>query len=454
MRRESGCPMGAERGFVRLRGVRARTARNLAATALALALATAPARAESLGQAWEAALANDRTLEAAAARLGAADASLEAARAERRPIVAATGMIMRFDETPAFDFSGIGVPAQLPLFGGRAWRVSDARVSIPIYAGGGIGAGISAASAQLSARQSESAALALDVKLSVAENYVGVLRAESALAAAAANVASLTAHARDVEDMYRSGEVPRNDLLAATVALADAEQQQLRAQSALDIARAAYNRSVGRDLAAPVELEAALPPTDPALASASLAELVERALANRQELARLASAVDGLQARSAAARASSRPQIMVSGGYTKLENDFLNREDFWSVGVNVQWNLFDAGRSRNAAAALTREAAAVSRERANLESLIELAVRQAWLDADETRRRVAVTEGAVAQAEENLRVVRDRYRNGEGTNTEVLEAEALRRSSRSNYDSARYDASLAGFRLARAVGAL
>ena len=43
------------------------------------------------------------------------------------------------------------------------------------------------------------------------------------------------------------------------------------------------------------------------------------------------------------------------------------------------------------------------------------------------------------QAEENWRVVRDRYRNGEGTNTEVLDAEVLRSQSRSNFDNADFD---------------
>ena len=60
----------------------------------------------------------------------------------------------------------------------------------------------------------------------------------------------------------------------------------------------------------------------------------------------------------------------------------------------------------------------------------------------------------IAQAEENLRVVRDRYRNGEGTNTEVLDAEALRSLTRGNLADARFDAAMAEYRLARAVGVL
>ena len=96
----------------------------------------------------------------------------------------------------------------------------------------------------------------------------------------------------------------------------------------------------------------------------------------------------------------------------------------------------------------------MSRERDDLEGNIALQVRQAWLDVQETRERTRVTEAAVAQAEENLRVVRDRYRNGEGTSTEVLDGEALRSLSLGNRDQARHDAALARFRLARAVGML
>jgi outer membrane protein TolC len=137
-----------------------------------------------------------------------------------------------------------------------------------------------------------------------------------------------------------------------------------------------------------------------------------------------------------------------------LENDFLNREDFWSVGIEVRWNVFNASRSRNRAGALTAEALAVEREGNELRSLIELAVREAWLNVQESQQRISVASGAIEQAEENLRVVRDRYLQGEGTNTEVLDAETLVATSRANFDNARHDAKLAEFRLARATGIL
>src|SRR5690606_41108094 len=125
-----------------------------------------------------------------------------------------------------------------------------------------------------------------------------------------------------------------------------------------------------------------------------------------------------------------------------------------AVGVDLQWSAFDGGRARHRASALSLESQALERQRDDLESLIALEVRQAWLTRDETERRVAVTLRALEQAEENLRVARDRYRNGEGTNTEVLDAEVDRTTSLDNFNAARHDAALARYRLAYASGVL
>jgi len=83
-----------------------------------------------------------------------------------------------------------------------------------------------------------------------------------------------------------------------------------------------------------------------------------------------------------------------------------------------------------------------------------LQVRQYWLATQETAKRIKVSEKSINQAEENLRVNRDRYEHGLSTNTEVLAAEALRVRSLDNHANAIYDAVLAGLRLKRAVSEL
>jgi outer membrane protein TolC len=312
---------------------------------------------------------------------------------------------------------------------------------------------VAAATAGVTAQERSTAALIEDLKVGVAEAYVAVLRAGSELETAAASVESLAAHARDVADMERMGQVPRNEGLAASVSLADAEQRRLRARNALEVAHALFNRRLGRELTEPVELSPEIGPIEP-LGSSALEELIATALASRAELAGLEAVAAGFEAQAAGKRAERLPQLVLSGGYTYLENSVLDREDFWSVGIGFKWNLFDSGRTSAATAALERRSAAAAHRRDDLRAAIQLDVRRAWLTVAEARARLGVTEMAVAQSDENLRVVRDRYRNGEGTNTEVLDAETLRSLSRSNFDAARYDAALAELRLARAVGLL
>ena len=56
------------------------------------------------------------------------------------------------------------------------------------------------------------------------------------------------------------------------------------------------------------------------------------------------------------------------------------------------------------------------------------------------------------QAEENVKVITDRYRQQLSTYTEVLDAETRRVQSLNGFYNAVYDENLAYFRLRRAVG--
>jgi outer membrane protein TolC len=421
---------------------------------VALAISAQAASAETLEEAWQAALAVDGRLAAAEARYTASDSALAAARAERMPSVTLTTATSRWRDTPAFDFGAAGLPGALPLFGGETLNMATAAVSVPLYTGGALAAGETAAAAASDGLSRRTDGVRQDLLLGVAAAYVGVLRAQSALDVARSTSASLAAHANDVEDMRSTGLVPANDYLAAEVSLADARQRELAAQNALDVARALYNRRLGRPLDSAVTVEPLAAPLGGAAISAPLAELVAAARAERSDLQELAAASAALVARAAAARGARRPQLALTGGYAYLENEFLNREAYWFVSLGVRVNVLDSGRSRHASAALDREADAVANERRDRVAEIELEVHRAWADLANARRRTEVAAGAVEQAEENLRVVRDRYRNGEGTNTEVLDAEALRVQSASNSDSAGYDVRLAELALARAIGAL
>lgn len=407
--------------------------------------------AETLDSAWSDALASHRQIEAAGAMRDAAGYELEQARGARLPQLGLTSGYTRFDSAPGFE---LGPFTTGPIFDGDDYLNAGVQVQVPLYAGGGVNARIDAAEFGAAAADDQLTAVVQDIKLGVAEHYVGVLRAESAVAVAGSYVASLRTHTENARNRYEFGDVPQNDYLAASVTLADAEQRLLQATNHLDYARAAYNRFLGRPLAAPVALDPRLGIDEFIPAAATLDELIDQARLSRSELRALEAQQNALRSQADSVRASARPQLSLTGGYLYMENEFLTQEEFWMAGVSFNWNLFDGGQARKQSSAIERKAAAVGYNRADMASMVDLQVRRAWNDRSEAESRLQVAKSAVDQASENLRVVRNRYEAGASTNAEVLDAEALREQSLSNLDNARFGVELAKVRLARAIGAL
>lgn len=409
--------------------------------------------AETLEEAWDRALRNDDALAAAAADLESAMSDERAARASRWPMVTGRTAYTRFDAAPELQLVASGFTLASPIFDGDDYASGSIHVSVPIYTGGRISADIRAARqttlGALDAVHTARSALRLDV----AQSYVDVLRAKRSLLTAETSVASLSAHVRDVQQMVERELVARNDLLAARVALANAQQQRVRAENRLALAYATYNRRLGEELDRTPALAENIP-VDTVLAAQPLESLVERAFESRAELSAVSARAEALALRSRAERAGLLPQLSISGGYTYFENQILDRQDFSSVGLGLTWTLFDGGRARHRSAALRSASAAERRRVADLRTQIELQVRQAWLDVREARARVMASREAVAEAGENLRISRELYSTGLGTNTQVLEAVALHVAAANNRDEAVLDESLALLRLAHAVGVL
>ena len=409
--------------------------------------------AETLTDAWALALQQDHSLAAARHQAEAAGFEAQAARAQRWPTVAVGGSYTQLDDSPAFDFAFTGLPLTPPeLFEDDKYVMGSASLTLPLFTSGRISSSIAAAEARERGVGAQVTAVTADVKLAVADSYVEVLRARKAHGVATSNVQTLEALTRDTTSMFERELVPKNELLAVQVALADARQNELRAANAAAVAAAAYNRRLGTPLDRPVELSETL--AVPVELAQDLPALVEQAKSRRTELAAFDAQAEAYGQLARTERSRVLPQVALSGGYQYLENQFLDDETIGMAGIGVQWALFDGGQSRKRAAALDRNRRATEQQRADASSQIELQVRQAYLGIQESRQRVIVTAQAAEQADENLRIARERYTAGLGTQTQLLQAESLRVQALRNRDDASLDAGLAQLRLARAVGAL
>ncbi len=89
-----------------------------------------------------------------------------------------------------------------------------------------------------------------------------------------------------------------------------------------------------------------------------------------------------------------------------------------------------------------------------LEAELMLEYQTAANDAGVASERIAVTEQAIRQGEENLRINKDRYQEQVGTATDVIDAQTLLTQTRTDYLRAVFDYQVAIARVKQALGQL
>jgi outer membrane protein TolC len=85
---------------------------------------------------------------------------------------------------------------------------------------------------------------------------------------------------------------------------------------------------------------------------------------------------------------------------------------------------------------------------------IQVQTREAFLTALSSWERIPVAHTAVDQAEEGLRIVKNRYKNGLITMVSLLDAEEARQQAHTNYFKALHDYKVARIELALASGTI
>ena len=406
--------------------------------------ACAGAGAETLDQAWQQALERDHGLKAQQAQTGAAAEAVDAARALALPKVEVGVARLHGSEGVAVSLPGVVIPvAERNL---TAWSV---QAQMPLYTGGRIAHAVQAAQHGLQSAQAQEQARRQALKFEVAEAFINVLRAERLLAVAIKHQEATAAFVGDAQRLLAPGLVVKAHVLSAQVAHADADQATLQARTALNLARAGYNRLLGRSLTDDVRLDTLASPAD----AGDLVALTDRAMAGRAELRGLDEAAAAVLRQAAVARGERLPQVALVGGRGGVSQTVLSPSARNFVGVTVNWTLFDPGmRPRHSE--LQARADALHEQREQLAGLIALQVRQAWLHCEESRQRQDVARAASASAEENLRVVRDRHLQGLATQTEVLAAESQRTRAEGNQANVEFNRVSSALALRLAVGEL
>jgi outer membrane protein len=388
---------------------------------------TESVRRLTLSEAVELARAHSARLGQLRALSEAALAARHGAQAAQRPQLDLSAGYTRQSDVPELTLTlpGLGPRTIFPNLP-DVWR-TRAALSAPLWTAGRLERAVDAADALRRAAEADVETGQADLEYETAVTYWALLTARASERVLGQALAAYDQHVRDARARHDVGMAARNEVLAVEVERERAELQRLRARTSADVAEADLLRLVGLDPGTRLE------PGDPVEAQpqrADPAALAQAALEARAELRALRARVSSAEALVAVQRAAGRPQAQAGAAYDLARPNarvLPLRDEWkgtWNVGVSVTWNAFDGGRVSAAVAQARAQAEALRRQLEDAERRVRLDVTERALELHHAQAALEVAARARVAAEENARVAADRYREGVGSSSDLLDAES------------------------------
>ena len=296
-------------------------------------------------------------------------------------------------------------------------------LSYDIYDGGLRGALIRTAEKQLRIIELGLEIAAEEIRLETARNYYALQNGDASVEIAEAAVRDATKTLSDAQFLEEAGVGTQFDIMRAKVELAEAKQSLINATADREISR----QQLAETLSIPDN--ASLAAADPVeLAGAwelSLPESIVLASKNRPELEQFLLQREIGEEQRTVALSQIRPTITASAAYALLDNfeDNFDIVDEYSLGLSIQWRLFDGGAAKAGAQQAEKDIEIAETEFANERNEISFAVKQAYLQLESNRNNINTATEEVELAAESLEMARLRFQEGIGTQTDVIDAQ-------------------------------
>jgi len=261
---------------------------------------------------------------------------------------------------------------------------------------------------------------------------------------------NLEEHHKRVTELLAAQKAAKVDLLRTEVRLADIEQQLLRERNVFNIERFLLFALLGLDRQASqhVQVKGELKLLD---LSENFDQELVIALNSRQDYQSMKARTAAQQKNLDVAKAGRLPKLSLRAAYgNRWAADSSEDNEVGQVGIFAVIPFFEGGRIN---ARIRREGSQLSARKEALRKLrlqINLEVETAVSNIESTRARIGVTQKAIKQAKESLRIERQKYNLGKGAIIDVLDAQSSMLDSQKNYYRvlADYNTALCQFRLA------
>ncbi|RJP22867.1 MAG: TolC family protein [Candidatus Abyssobacteria bacterium SURF_5] len=320
----------------------------------------------------------------------------------------------------------------------------------PLFQGGRTVYSTRAAVDQVEASEAQLISVYNELAYAVSAAFYSILQAEQSIQIAEESARQIRQQLDVATARFENEVALKSDVLRVAVRLAEAENQLVIARHNLERAKSQLNLAMGRNVNTPVVLAPLEAP--PPAETLPLEVLMERAKETRPDITAAEHNVLALEQLIGAAKADYYPQVNAFAHYDVDTEDFSDTSDSWMVGVGVSLSLFDGFLTRSNVQQRRAQLREAQAQRDKLVLHVENDVKSAYLARSEALLRLDVLQEIIAEAEENLRIVSERYSEGMALVTDLLDAEVALTNARLQRLAAQYQYRIAAAALERAIG--
>jgi outer membrane protein len=399
-------------------------------------------------------------LHASGMRVEASAAKAKETKAARLPSLKFGAGYTRLSEVPPFEVSLPFLPTKLVVsqnyFNNYALKLG---LQQPVFTGFRLESTANMASLNMKAAEQDLARDRNEVVYDIRAAYWNLYKAREFVTVVDETETQIQAHLSDVKNMFDQGLMTRNEVLRVEVQLSSVHLARIDAANAVEMAGIWLNNLLGLPLETEIELATGV--ADPAAgagASDPPESLVTGAQGDRADVKAMEFRVKASEAGVTVAKSGRYPQVYLSGNYYDLrpnsrllpaKNKFYST---WDISLNVSADLWNWGTTARQADQAKAQLAQAADALGQMKDAVAVEVRQCWLDLRRAGEKIAVGRASVAQAEENLRVTTDRFKEGVALNTDVLDAQVSLLQAKTNLSQSLADRELARARLDKARG--
>jgi outer membrane protein TolC len=309
---------------------------------------------------------------------------------------------------------------------------TDVQLTLPLFTGGRISNDIRAKREGYSAASFHVKAEELSTAYRCRQAYIRLMISDRLLLSAKASLARIRILREDVQNLYTSGMADSVDILDAELSL----QQALRAVQEKETDCRNASAALATIIGLPTETQITVTESVPPPSWNSDAKPGEP---ERPELAALDHSIAAARARTSVARSAYLPVLSGFGGYSngKPNRDLFNKtwNDYFSVGVQLTWDLNLGGKTAAQTDEAVEQMRALEMERKDVFDQLELQAGVAYNNASQAYSTFTVRANEFDIARSKYRLAKDKLGAGHLSVNRLLEFESDLTATEQSYEA-------------------